>query len=373
MTDGERLIEAALRGEAVRWPASPPPGLDTAVIDSADDHGVAPLLATVPSVASWPPPVRSSFTSAHRFEAACEIARREALVGVLTQFARAGIRSLLLKGAQLAYTHYRRPWLRPRLDTDLLVAPGDRSRANEVLQTMGYRPGTHFGGELVTHQRLLERDTPNAWIDVLDLHWKIANPHVFADALTFEELDRDAVPIAGLGPNARGLSDVHAFVLACIHRVAHHRNSERLIWLYDIHLLARGMGAERRAQAAELATATRLRSVCESGLATALARFPAPVQDGWLAPLEATGAGGREPSAAFLRSGWRPIDTLDSDLRALGGWKAKSTLIREHLFPPVAYIRRAYDVSSPALVSLAYVHRIATGAGRWILRRATRE
>ena len=36
----------------------------------------------------------------------------------------------------------------------------------------------------------------------------------------------------------RGLSPVHALLVACIHRVAHHRGTERLIWLLDIHLLA---------------------------------------------------------------------------------------------------------------------------------------
>jgi hypothetical protein len=42
-------------------------------------------------------------------------------------------------------------------------------------------------------------------------------------------------------PSARGLSSVDALVLTAVHRIAHEFDSERLIWLYDIDLIARGL------------------------------------------------------------------------------------------------------------------------------------
>lgn len=40
-------------------------------------------------------------------------------------------------------------------------------------------------------------------------------------------------------PNAFAPAASDALQIACLHRGAHHRNSDLLIWLYDIHLLAK--------------------------------------------------------------------------------------------------------------------------------------
>ena len=83
----------------------------------------------------------------------------------------------------------------------------------------------------------------------------------------------DAISVPALGPEARGLSAPHAFVLACVHRVAHHDSSERLIWLYDIHLLASAMDAAAGKKWSISRRSKQLRSVCAHGLAQAQARF----------------------------------------------------------------------------------------------------
>jgi hypothetical protein len=272
-----------------------------------------------------------------------------------------------MKGAQLAYTHYPQPWLRPRLDTDVLVAPEDRERADRTLRELGYRPGTHFDGELVTHQFHYERSDRYGITEHVDLHWKIANPHAFAGAFTFEELERRAVPIAVLGPNARGLSDPHALVLACIHRVAHHYNSDRLIWLHDIHLLATAMSPKEQDDVVDLARVKLLGSVCANGLAEVGARLATAAPPRWRDRLQ-TIASEPEPTSVFLRAGRTKLDVLRSDLHALKGWRPRVRMLREHLFPPVAYIRQAYNVSNPAIVPFAYAYRIANGVGNWVRR-----
>ncbi len=45
---------------------------------------------------------------------------------MLASLAAAGITPLLLKGAHLAFTLYRSPDRRPRLDTDLLIREADQ-------------------------------------------------------------------------------------------------------------------------------------------------------------------------------------------------------------------------------------------------------
>ena len=233
-----------------------------------------------------------------------------------------------------------------------------------MLRDLGYQPGTHYSGEFVTHQFCYERPTQFEFTDVVDLHWKIANPHVFADAFTFDELAADAVPVSALGAEARGLSAPHAFVLACVHRVAHHDSSERLIWLYDIHLLAGAMDQAAGAQVARLAESKQLRSVCAQGLSQARARFGTSGSGGWIESLLRPAEPG-EPTAAFLRSDLRKIDVLISDLRTIGSWRERLALVREHLFPPVAYMRKAYGVTNPALLPFTYIIRAFTGVGKW--------
>src|SRR3954447_14768707 len=52
---------------------------------------------------------------------ALEAAREVDVQLVIEALAAAGIRAVLIKGAALAYTHYSRPELRPRVDTDLMI------------------------------------------------------------------------------------------------------------------------------------------------------------------------------------------------------------------------------------------------------------
>ncbi len=359
------LIVAALRHEAAPWPGAADIGPEQ-FLDTIADHGVTALLASAPALESWPDGIRSAILEATRFEIAVETIRRQELARLLADLASDGVRGLLLKGAHLAYSHYPQPWLRPRLDTDLLVAAGDRNKTHRLLRALGYHPGTDFSGELVTHQFQYQRTNQYGLTDVIDLHWKIANPHAFADAFTFDELDAESIGLDALGPAAHGVSASHALMIACVHRAAHHDNSDCLIWLYDIHLLARAMTAQNRASVMSLAERKRLRSVSVRGIADARARFGTEVSTDWLELLQ--GDALREPGAEFLRTGRTKADILLSDLQALRSWHQRAKLVQEHLFPPSDYMRRAYGFSSPLFLPVAYVDRAVTGIGKWFRR-----
>ena len=359
----EELLVAALRGEAAPWPVDASPAFESAVLDAAVDHGVAPLLGSAPAVHLWPHPLRLALRNIRRDEAAVEPIRRQDLLGLLSAFHQAGIGCLPIKGAQLAYTHYAQPWLRPRFDTDLLVAAADRGRAEAVLQALGYARSNQVSGMLVAHQLQYQRRNRYGLIDVVDLHWKVTNPHLFADALTMDELAMAAQAGSQPGAPARGLSNVHALILACVHRVAHHQNTDRLLWLYDIHLLVSAMTRAERAEFLELARVKRLRAICAAGVASAQSQFGTQYPAGWLDGLQTGGDGEIEPTAAFLQQGLRRIDILLSDLRTLGGWTRKLRLIWEHLFPPAAYVRERYGHNTPLF--FAYVDRVLTGVGKW--------
>ncbi|MEE2638124.1 MAG: hypothetical protein VYE68_12945, partial [Acidobacteriota bacterium] len=68
-----------------------------------------------------------------------------------------------------------------------------------------------------------------------------------------------------------------------------------------------------------------------------------------------------EPSRVFLRSNLTKAHILLSDLRQFSGWRRHLQLVREHLFPPVVYMRATYDTHSALLLPMRYVTRIGAG------------
>ena len=360
---------ATLRREPVAWPAGPS-GDGAAVLERARDHGVHLLVAERLGQPDAPEgclePTRALFARVLREEAAVEQITRRELREVLGRFGDEGVRPLLFKGAALAFTHYPRPVLRPRLDADLLVTAADVPRAAAVLGRLGYEPVPSITGTLVSYQQEYSKVDRFDIRHSLDLHWRMSNPQLFARIATAEDLAARSVSVPALGETARALGPVDALAVACIHRVAHHHDEERLIWLYDIHLLAGALtGAEAEAFLAQAASA-QIRAVCARGCALAQARFGTELPPDFLDRL-ARGAEG-EPSAEYLRGDRRRVDVLLSDLRTLGGWTERFRLLGEHVFPPASYMRQVYGVTNRGLLPVLYARRVAAGARKWFRR-----
>lgn len=359
-------LAAVLRGELAGVSALAA-GDRAAVIAAARAHGVLPLVAD--ACRRRDAPLASAMAAAVRADLLLDMAREQELRALLEAFARAQVDALLIKGAALAYTHYPRPDLRPRIDTDLLVAPERRAAAHDVLVAGGYMPATHVAGALVLQQATYERAIDGAGVHTVDLHWQIANPHVFARVLTHRDLSARSVPVPALGPAARTVSAIDALMVAAIHRVAHHAGVERLIWTYDMHLLASGFSHEDWHAWTDRAHARGVATVCRRGLELAMARFgtavPADIlADGRLDPT----AHAAEPSARFVDVPAGPFDVLLSDLRVLG-WGARVRLIGEHLLPSADYMRQVYAPASHAPLSWLYAQRAWRGAWKWLGRR----
>jgi hypothetical protein len=334
----------------------------------AREHGVHLLVADVVcgnESRSCPPALYEQLAAALRNQFAIEvIARREVQVA-LEAMCGGRIMPLLFKGTALAYTHYPDSFLRPRCDTDLLVADRDAEAAGAVLETLGYRRAALTSGDLVMYQAAYTR-IQSRLPQTIDVHWRIANPQVFSRAYSFEELRARATPVRALGGAARTLADVDALVVACIHRVAHHAGEERLIWLYDIHLVAERLTAADQEMFLATAEEKKVVAVCVDGLRAAARAFEGVQTAALVERLEHARIERHERSAIYTAHGLRKMDVLISDLRALDGWKQRASLMRQHLFPPTNYMRSAYGISNGALLPVFYVWRIARGASRWL-------
>lgn len=360
-------IAAVLRGDPSGALALAP--LDAAeVCVTARAHGVLPLLADALADSEMAS-MRRALDEADRPHACLDMTREQRLRELLAAFDSAGAPALLMKGAALAYTHYPRPDLRPRIDTDVLVRPADRSRAEAALREQGYRAVAQVSGDLVTSQAAFSREEDGVSVHTVDLHWQIANPRVFAGVLTFDDVAANAVPVAALGPSARALGDVHALLLACVHRVAHHAASDRLIWIYDVHLIASRLTDSGWRALAVLADARGVSLICRRSLERAAALFETPVPAHvWADPRLDPATHLNESSAGFLtttKGQWR---IFLSDVAALTRWRDRAHLVREHLFPPPDYMKRVYAPASRAPLGWLYAQRAWRGARRWMAR-----
>jgi glycosyltransferase involved in cell wall biosynthesis len=360
------LVARAVSGRHAAWPDDPAAPRAAEVLQSAIAQGVDVLLAARPgSLAGWPLPLREQLYARATSGLAIESVRERELERVLSSLAAAGLPALVAKGAAFAYSIYPQPHLRPRVDTDLLVRRDDVPRVIAALTGLGYERAAQNVGELVSHQVALGRvDRHGVW-HAVDVHWKIANPQVFADLLTVPELLAAAVPVPALGPAARMPRADHALLLAVIHAAAHHTRRPRLIWLYDLHLLWSRMSAEDMDRAVAVARARGLAVLCARALRESERTFDTQIAAWVFEALEAVDPRTEVPARYVEASGGK-LDTLLSDLRSLRSWQARGRLIREHVFPPAEYMLRVYRTSRRSWLPALYAHRAITGGWRWI-------
>jgi hypothetical protein len=374
----EQSICAALRGERPPWPASKSAKCETRLRESIAFHGMGPLLSrrlAHDRLGGAPIVACADLGATIKDEVAIELARKHELLRVLGGLAGAGVRVLLLKGAALAYSIYPSPVLRPRSDTDLLIRIDDRKLTEQLLSKLGYEKPNAIRGELVKYQCGYTARDHFGIEHVLDVHWRISNTQIFSRAMDFDELYTRSVPIADLGGHARGLANTDALLLACMHR-AHHLHTpfyvdgvpragdDRLIWLYDLHLLAEVMTREELVAFALLAECKGVRAVCRDGLARAAQCFGTRLPGEVLGILQK--AGPAELSAAHLRNG--RLRHLFTELRAIKRWRDRVTFLCGHLFPPPAYMLEKYAVSSRAWLPMLYLQRGIHGAWKRLLK-----
>lgn len=332
-------------------------------------HGVLPLVSERLAAAgdSASPLARRLSQEASR-HAGTDLVREDALRRLVAAFRDADVKALVVKGAHLAYAVYARPDLRPRLDTDVLVRLEDRRRAEAALRAAGYDAVPTSGGSLVSYQASFSLFRAGGVVHVVDLHWRLANPQVFGDVLTFDDLDRAAEPLPSL-ENAWVPSPGHAMLLAAIHQVAHHPDDDHLIWSCDLDRIARRLDDASWRRVVDEAGARRVGAVLAKGLDQASARLRTPLPD-WVAtdPALRSDEARSAPTAAFLEPGRRHVQTVAQDFRLLPSWSARGRFVRQHLFPPPSYMRTVYAPSSHWPLPVLYLQRACRGAWRWMIR-----
>lgn len=361
--------EAALLGRALSGDRSWADTAEwdvTALAAAADDHGVAALVWQVTAGGDGrAAQLHDALAPRVRAAATRDLFIQRDMQIVLAALSAAGARTLVIKGSALAYTVYESPWLRPRTDTDLLVAHGDVPVAMRVLEGVGYaRSDALTSGTLVSHQVTFERVDGHGVHHVVDLHWKIVNPQMLADALPFDDLWTAAQPAPALGVDARVPSAVASIALGSIHRLAHHQGHDRLVWLFDLRLLTAAFRDTDWDDLCRLAGERGIAGLCLDALRQSRDRLGCRMPSSCERTLE--DAAPHEASRVYLQGTVHKRDVLINDLATLSDWRSRLRLLREHVFPPAAFIRQRYGHANRWPLPALYVHRLVTGALRWV-------
>ncbi len=348
---------------------TPPDALScdpAALCDAALHHGVLPLIAD--RLAGDPrltPALRDRLDDAARLAVVDDLVQSYELARLLAATARAGLRPIVIKGAHLAHAYYPRPDLRPRVDSDLLIAPEDDPAVAAVLTSLGYARVAQSDGGLLSYQTTWTLARDGAPRHVVDLHRRLTNAGPFGAALSYATAAAEAVPVPSLGEHARGLAPAHALLVACVHPIAHHPDDWRLIWAHDIREIARRLTPASWRAFGEAAQFGRVTAACRTSLTRTMAIWTIDVAPHIWTCLTTANETDEGP---YLQAGRRHVHRIWADLQAQRSWRDRVQLLRQHVFPPAEYMRQVYAPSSPAPLSWLYARRAWRGAQKWFAR-----
>ncbi len=316
---------------------------------------------------SMPTSFITSVSEIAKKKAAAELATGYELKRVLSTLAEVNIFPLILKGSALAYSLYQQPHHRHRCDTDLLFKNrNEAENAYKLLSTSGYRRTSNSGGEILSHEFSCHKRDRFSLLHNLDMHWKASNTKQYGSIFSYDELKQESVALPKLGAYAQGLGLKHALMLACIHRAATmaQGDANRLIWLYDIHLLSQSFNDELWQELIIDAKAKNISGVLLDGLQKTKDTISIKVAGNTLRQLQ-TNIARSEDHPKGSQQRWR---YQLSDFRALPDWSSRLKLLKEHLLPDTKYILSKYNSDNILLLPYFYTHRIFKGVSKQFYR-----
>ncbi len=339
-------LGAMLRGDAPPWGFSDGMAHED-ITDAANAEGVLSLLHERISIADAACCIPLQFQEhiAHlaRKKSQQSLMREAECRRILSRLKEAGIDVLLLKGSALAYWLYPSAHLRDCSDIDLLFSSYEQvQKAIALLQSMQYSLRDNaLAGDLVSFEQTCIRDsTVGAGLEI-DLHWKLSSSPLFAYQFNFDELNFNAIALPKLGEHARGLSPIHAFLNACMHRVQNMADGTEnvLKWLYDLHLLSSQFAPADWQALSDLAIERKLAGICWDGLQAVSGEFNTPTPDAILDTL--LNAAKHEHMQVPKMHGWFYIQRMS--FIAFPTIPLRIRWLRQRCLPNMAYLQTRYS------------------------------
>ncbi len=338
-------------------------------------HGMAPLLyrflAKGETGGSWPEGVLEGLREAAVRQAACEPILELDLRRLLDAFAAIGVTPLLLKGSPLSHTLYPEPGLRPRCDTDLLIPDSARQKTAALMERLGYKGLHRAEVKYINTQMCYSRKTAQGFYCSYDIHWRMSNCNRrFSRDFAGGRLLENSLPVPSLGEHARTLSRADALLYACFHRAGHlAHQGDRLIWLYDIHLLCEALTEQEAAAFCSKAKELEIVRLCADAFDAARTWFGTefPSELAVMSEQEP----GREASALLLQTGRTEGIRTHAllELHSLPTWRERFFFLLQNAFPPAEYMAWRYGLKNKFVLPCFYLRRFAEGVYIFFLSR----
>lgn len=292
-----------------------------------------------------------------------EALKKNALIELIGAFAKTNLnRHLIFKGSALAYSLYPKPWLRPRTDSDFLIDENDYNTYQEVFEHLGYQKLFAVEGNLISYQNTFSKKLAGDSVINIDLHWRINNRQILANAFTVDELILGGKNLSLSNSQIRIPCNVDSLLISCLHRLGHHHTEERLTWLNDINLLANVLSANEWQSLVEKSFSKQISAITLDALTLCVklfkTKFPTEIKEKMYNHSQQ-----KELSQIFLQRNLPEWKYFYYDVLALNSWRKRFMLIKENIFPLPSYVRQQMQTKS---TTLAYIKRFWRG-----LKRAT--
>ncbi len=360
-------ISSLLRNES---PTAPEASLDqwSDILSELKSHWITTLLyrqiGSLPRQCRPPETITNQMRAAFLESRVCCMHMERQLGEILDTFQKEGIRSLVLRGPALAWSVYPDPAMRPSSDLDLLVLPEQMLQARATLERLHYKclgKRFEFARDFFREEDFVHQTNPRDNV-VVDLHWLHWELHpFFTDScdVGIEDLFHRASKVNSSALTFETLHPVDALIHAAIHLALIHGRNMRLLWIYDIALLARQLQVPNDWQALQERSVTwRARLALEHCLKMAQAWFGLQLPDKfndfsmWPPPTEDEIA----VCSTALRHHWVAVLLKRCVSRPSGLLKILPSLFRL-LFPDPKIVRYCYPPSRDWLLPLSYVRR----------------
>lgn len=298
--------------------------------------------------------MRHEFEKVSKAGVAHDLLRAHYLKQLIGSLWKRRIPCILLKGEALAASMYEHPGVRTRSDIDLFIRIQDILIVRQTMLELGYRIASPL---YKSHQFTVVRPGDVSLNIRFDIHWRLLNAPRFARVLSFEAAYRSAKVHPGVSPG-RILDQPNALLLACMHRFGNERHDpDRLIWLYDIHLLVSAMSINDLSEFTEKAVQENIQEVCLDALEKSYQYFATNVPNHVLSAMRSP----TQPESLKSHFSNSQLALLIDDFRYLPGARSRFGFLREFLMPPADYLLFRYKKEGWYWVPALYVRYLLSG------------
>jgi Uncharacterised nucleotidyltransferase len=282
-------------------------------------------------------------------------------------FREAGVRMIVLKGPALARMVYPDSALRPGSDLDILVKPADMQQSRVLLEHLGYTcDARKFGRdvEALNHHEEYTSSKEGQQFRSIELHWKLIRVGILQEN-DVEILFDNAMQVSTDSSTFEALHPVDALIHRALNNAFMHDSDMRLIWIYDILMLARSLkDPEEWLLLQERSVAWRARLAIEVALTLARVWYGLLLPDGyadfstWPAPSAEELDAWNRITCRLRRLDYMIGANLPHGATLLGRlWMTIRLIV-----PPRAVVVKSYPVPYTWLFPLSYMRRW----GKWI-------